>query len=85
MNETHSMGWVWLILIVSTTLSFVNLYLFYKLLKTVDDNMLVVSEAIELFAEQTSRLSKDVEVLKRNVRIVNNEVKEKRHRDKAKE
>lgn len=86
MNETHNLSWVWLLLImVATTFSFINLYLFYKLLKKLDDNMLVVSEAIEVFTEQLSRALKDVEVLKRNVRIVNNEVKEKRHRDKAKE
>lgn len=76
---------MWLLLIIATTFSLLNLYLFYKLLKKLDDNMLVVSEAIEVFMEQLSRVLKDVEVLKRNVRIVNNEVKEKRHRDKAKD
>lgn len=76
---------MWLLLIIATTFSLLNLYLFYKLLKKLDDNMLVVSEAIEVFTEQLSKVLKDVEVLKRNVRIVNNEVKEKRHRDKAKD
>ena len=79
------MSWMWLLLIIATTFSLLNLYLFYKLLKKLDDNMLVVSEAIEVFTEQLSKVLKDVEVLKRNVRIVNNEVKEKRHRDKAKD
>lgn len=45
--------------------------------------MLVVSEAIELFNQQLNNVVKDVEVLKRSLRIVNNEVKEKRHRDKS--
>jgi uncharacterized protein YoxC len=85
MIETHNMSWMWLLLIIATTFSLLNLYLFYKLLKKLDDNMLVVSEAIEVFTEQLSKVLKDVEVLKRNVRIVNNEVKEKRHRDKAKD
>jgi uncharacterized protein YoxC len=85
MIEIHNMSWMWLLLIIATTFSLLNLYLFYKLLKKLDDNMLVVSEAIEVFTEQLSKVLKDVEVLKRNVRIVNNEVKEKRHRDKAKD
>lgn len=85
MNETHNLSWMWLLpVIVATTFSFVNLYLFYKLLKKLDDNMLVVSEAIELITQQLSNVLKDVETLKRSVRIVNNEVKEKRYRDKDK-
>lgn len=83
MNETHSMGLMWLIIILSATFSLVNLFLFIKLLKKLDDNMLVVSEAIELFNQQLNNVVKDVEVLKRSLRIVNNEVKEKRHRDKS--
>lgn len=83
MNETHSMGLMWLTIILSATFSLVNLFLFIKLLKKLDDNMIVVSETIELLNQQLNNLVKDVEVLKRNLRIVNNEVKEKRHRDKS--
>lgn len=72
---------MWLLVSLATTFSLINIYLFYRLLKKLDDNMLVVSEALEVYNEQLTRLVKDVELLKKSVRMMNNEVKENiRHR-----
>jgi len=67
---------MWLLASLATTFSLINIYLFYRLLKKLDDNMLVVSEALEVYNEQLSRIVKDVELLKKSVRMMNNEVKE---------
>lgn len=47
--------------------------------------MLVVSEALEVYNEQLTRLVKDVEVLKKSVRMMNHEVKENSRHRKDKE
>jgi hypothetical protein len=84
MNETHNMSWVWLLLFIATTFSFASIFLFFKLLKKLDDNMISASEAIMSLNEKLSSLIKEVEFLKRSHRIINNEVKEKRSIDKTK-
>jgi hypothetical protein len=85
MNVTQNMSWMWLLVILATTFSLINVYLFYKLLKKLDDNMLVVSEALEVYNEQLSQIVKDIELLKKSVRMMNNEVKENSRSRKAKE
>jgi uncharacterized protein YoxC len=79
------MSWMWLLVILATTFSLINVYLFYKLLKKLDDNMLVVSEALEVYNEQLSQIVKDIELLKKSVRMMNNEVKENSRSRKAKD
>jgi len=79
------MSWMWLLVILATTFSLINVYLFYKLLKKLDDNMLVVSEALEVYNEQLSQIIKDIELLKKSVRMMNNEVKENSRSRKAKD
>ena len=79
------MSWMWLLVILATTFSLINVYLFYKLLKKLDDNMLVVSEALEVYNEQLSQIVKDIELLKKHVRMMNNEVKENSRIRKAKD
>jgi len=76
MNENHNLVWMWLLAGLATTFSLINIYLFYRLLKKLDDNMLVVSEALDVYNEQLSRIVKDVELLKKGVRMMNHEVKE---------
>jgi hypothetical protein len=85
MNENHNLVWMWLLVILATTFSLINVYLFYKLLKKLDDNMLVVSEALEVYNEQLSQIVKDIELLKKSVRMMNNEVKENSRSRKAKD
>ena len=85
MNITQNMSWMWLLVILATTFSLINVYLFYKLLKKLDDNMLVVSEALEVYNEQLSQIVKDIELLKKSVRMMNNEVKENSRSRKAKD
>lgn len=75
---------MWLILIISTTFSFVSIFLFIRLLKKTDDNFISISDNIVLLNEKLTSVLKEVELLKRNYRIINNEVKEKRHSDKNK-
>ena len=76
---------MWLLVSLATTFSLINIYLFYKLLKKLDDNMLVVSEALEVYNEQLSRIVKDIELMKKNVRMMNHEVKENSRHRKDKE
>ena len=76
---------MWLLVSLATTFSLINIYLFYKLLKKLDDNMLVVSEALEVYNEQLSRIVKDIELMKKSVRMMNNEVKENSRHRKDKE
>ena len=85
MNITQNMSWMWLLVILATTFSLINVYLFYKLLKKLDDNMLVVSEALEVYNEQLSQIVKDIELLKKSVRMMNNEVKENSRSRKTKD
>lgn len=85
MSVTQNMSWMWLLVILATTFSLINVYLFYKLLKKLDDNMLVVSEALEVYNEQLSHIVKDIELLKKHVRMMNNEVKENSRIRKAKD
>lgn len=85
MNENHNLVWMWLLVSLATTFSLINIYLFYRLLKKLDDNMLVVSEALEVYNEQLTRLVKDVEGLKKSVRMMNHEVKENSRHRKDKE
>lgn len=85
MNENHNLVWMWLLVILATTFSLINVYLFYRLLKKLDDNMLVVSEALEVYNEQLSQIVKDIELLKKSVRMMNNEVKENSRSRKAKD
>lgn len=85
MSITQNMSWMWLLVILATTFSLINVYLFYKLLKKLDDNMLVVSEALEVYNEQLSQIVKDIELLKKHVRMMNNEVKENSRIRKAKD
>lgn len=47
--------------------------------------MLVVSEALEVYNEQLTRLVKDVELVKKSVRMMNHEVKENSRHRKDKE
>lgn len=70
---------------LATTFSLINIYLFYRLLKKLDDNMLVVSEVLEVYNEQLSRIVKDIELMKKSVRMMNNEVKENSRHRKDKE
>ena len=67
---------MWLLIGLAATFSIINLYLFYKLLKKVDDTTIVTGEAIDLISSRINTNTKDIEILNRNVRIVNNEVKE---------
>jgi len=47
--------------------------------------MLVVSEALEVYNEQLSQIVKDIELLKKSVRMMNNEVKENSRSRKTKD
>ena len=76
---------MWLLVSLATTFSLINIYLFYRLLKKLDDNMLVVSEALEVYNDQLSRIVKDVELVKKSVRMMNHEVKENSRHRKDKE
>lgn len=75
------MIWVWLLVSLATTFSFINLFLFYKILKKFDDSQLLIDQAFQLLNEDRIRISKEIDILKRRGRILNNEAKEKRGRE----
>lgn len=81
MNGTNQMIWVWLLVSLATTFSFINLFLFYKILKKFDDSQLLIDQAFQLLNDDRIRILKEIDNLKRRGRILNNEAKEKRGRE----
>lgn len=67
---------LWLLVILATIFSFINLFLFYKLIKKFDDFQIATYEALDILNNQRIKIVKEIEVLQRRSRILNNESKE---------
>jgi hypothetical protein len=67
---------IWLLLIIVAIFSFFNFYLFIKLLRKFDDHQILTVDALELLNLKNNKISKDIEVLAKRSRILNNESKE---------
>ena len=67
---------IWLLLIIVAIFCFFNFYLFIKLLRKFDDHQILTVDALELLNLKNNKISKDIEVLAKRSRILNNESKE---------
>ena len=67
---------MWLLLIIVAIFTFANFYLFIKLLRQFDDHQILTVDALELINVKNNKISKDIEVLQKRSRILNNESKE---------
>lgn len=67
---------MWLLLTIVATFTFINFYLFIKLLKKGDEFQILIAEALEIINLKNNKISKDVELLQKRSRILNNESKE---------
>jgi hypothetical protein len=66
---------MWLLIIVAI-FTFANFYLFIKLLRQFDDHQILTVDALELINIKNNKISKDIEILQKRSRILNNESKE---------
>lgn len=71
---------VWLLAMLAAIFSFVSIYLTLKIIKKFDDFQIVTSDAIELLNAERIKLIKQVEILQRRSRMLNNETKENNRR-----
>jgi len=64
---------MWLLLIIVAIFTFANFYLFIKLLRQFDDHQILTVDALELINVKNNKISKDIEILQKRSRILNNE------------
>jgi len=76
MNQTTSNDVImWLLLIVATTFSIASIIITYKLVKKFDDLQTNMVEILEILAAERIKMVKDLDELKRRVRMSSNEIK----------
>lgn len=76
MNQTTSNDVImWLLLMVATTFSIASIVITYKLVKKFDDLQTNMVEILEILATERIKMVKDLEELKRRVRMSSNEIK----------
>jgi len=81
MNQTTFTNVVmWSLLIAATTFSILSIVISYRLLKKFDDFQISILEVLDLFSIERTKMIKDLEELKRRVRIFGNEVKKENRR-----
>jgi len=71
---------MWSLLIAATTFSILSIVISYRLLKKFDDFQISILEVLDLFSIERTKMIKDLEELKRRVRIFGNEVKKENRR-----
>lgn len=67
---------LWLLVSLATIFSFINFFLFLKIIKKFDDFQIATYEALDILNNQRIKIVKEIEVLQRRSRILNNESKE---------
>lgn len=67
---------LWLLVFLATIFSFINFFLFLKIIKKFDDFQIATYEALDILNNQRIKIVKEIEVLQRRSRILNNESKE---------
>jgi hypothetical protein len=67
---------LWLLIVLATIISFLSIFLSLRLVKKFDEFELITSNAIEILNNERINLLKQVEILYRRGRILNNETKE---------
>ena len=76
MNQTTSNDVImWLLLMVATTFSIASIVITYKLVQKFDDLQTNMVEILEVLSAERIKMVKDLEELKRRVRIHSNEIK----------
>jgi hypothetical protein len=76
MNQTTSHDVImWLLLLVATTFSITSIVITYKLILKFDDLQTNIVEMLEILSAERIKMIKDLEELKRRVRMNNNEIK----------
>lgn len=81
MNQTTFTDVVmWSLLIAATTFSILSIVISYRLLKKFDEFQISILEVLDLFSIERAKMLKDLEELKRRVRMFGNEVKKENRR-----
>ena len=81
MNQTTFTDVVmWSLLIAATTFSILSIVISYRLLKKFDEFQISILEVLDLFSIERAKMIKDLEELKRRVRMFGNEVKKENRR-----
>ena len=82
MNQTTFTDVVmWSLLIAATTFSILSIVISYRLLKKFDEFQISILEVLDLFSIERAKMIKDLEELKRRVRMFGNEVKKETRRN----
>ncbi len=71
---------MWSLLIAATTFSILSIVISYRLLKKFDEFQISILEVLDLFSIERAKMLKDLEELKRRVRMFGNEVKKENRR-----
>ena len=72
---------MWSLLIVAATFSILSITISYRLLKKFDEFQFSIAELLELLSAERAKMIKDLEELKRRVRMFGNEVKKETRRN----
>ena len=78
LSHNHTM--LWLLGLLAATFSFISLFLYYKIIKKFDDFQIATYEAFEILNNDRIKLLKEIELLQRRSRMLNNEAKENNRR-----
>lgn len=80
-NETSSMVWIWLSIIMIAIFCVANLFILNKILKKREQDMAILSSALEILGNQQETLTKNVDQLRKQVKLIfSNENKEAKQR-----
>lgn len=71
---------IWPLALLAAISSFISLYLVLRVIKKFDDFQIATYEALELLNKERIKILKEVEVLQRRSRMLNNEAKENNRR-----
>lgn len=78
---TSNMVWIWLSIVLIAMFCITNLYFLNKILKKREQEMAIISKAIEVLGEQQQIITKNVDHLRKHVKVLHgNENKENRQR-----
>lgn len=71
---------MWSLLIAATTFSILSIIISYRLLKKFDEFQISILEILDLVSIERAKMIKDIEELKRRVRMFGNEFKKENQR-----
>lgn len=71
---------IWLLGLLAAISSFISIYLVLRVIKKFDEFQIVTYEAFEILNGERIKIIKEIEVLQRRSRMLNNETKENNRR-----